>query len=103
MAGGDFSVVKADGLKPDCKSLHIHETWPKPGEDSDGVVALHPRQYLHHLPNRPVRLPAGDPLQHGFKGAFAVSHRIGISDPRRGESAVGRQVFGVFRPLGFGV
>lgn len=99
----DYTVVKADGLKPGCWRLHVHDTRSKPGEDGDGVVALHQPQHLRHVPNRPVRLPAGDPLQHGFKGAIAVSHRVGVGDPRGGESTVGCQVFSVLCPLGFGV
>lgn len=41
--------------------------WSKSCKDGDGVISLHQPQLLHHVPNPPVRLPAGDPLQHDFK------------------------------------
>lgn len=65
-------VLKTSGSKLDIG--HVGAIWSKPGEHGDGIISLHQPQYLHQVPNRPVGLPAGDPLQHGFKGAFTVSH-----------------------------
>lgn len=58
-------------------------------------MPLNGLKHFSQVSNSPVRMLAGDALQHGLQRAPAVLHGVGVSDPRRGEGAEGGQVFGV--------
>lgn len=75
--------------------LHVHLIQSKFGKNSDGIIALHKSEHFSQVPYCPFRLPAGDALQHGFQRALTVLHRVGVSNPGRGEGAMGGQMFGV--------
>lgn len=75
--------------------LHVHLTRPEFGESSDGIVALHKSEHLSQVSYCPLRVPAGDPLQHGFQGALTVLHGVAVSNPGGGEGAMRGQMFGV--------
>ena len=65
------------------------------GENGDCIMALHLTEQLGQVSHCPVRVAAGDPLQHGLQGALAVLHGVGVSDPGGGEGALRGQVLGV--------
>ncbi|KAG7242172.1 hypothetical protein INR49_024218 [Caranx melampygus] len=44
---------------------------------TDGLRISH-RSKLSQVPHRPVGVPAGDPLQHGFQRALTLLHRVGL-------------------------
>lgn len=68
--------------------LHVQLIRFEFGESSDGIVALHESEHLSQVFYCPLRVPAGDPLQHGFQGALAILHGVAVSNPGGGEGAV---------------
>lgn len=68
-------------------------------KNDDGVVAIHLPEQVGQVTHGPVRVPAGDPLQDGFQGTFAVLHGVRVRDPGGGEGAVGGQVLGILYSL----
>lgn len=96
-----FEVKGFWQFKKQKEMLHRHLFLSELGENSDGIVALHLPEQLGQVTYCPVRVPAGDPLQHCFQRALTVLHRVGVSDPGGGEGAVRRQMFGVLHAVGF--
>lgn len=82
-------------------ALHRNNILLEFGENSDSIIAINMAEQLSQVPHGPVRVPAGEPLQHGFQGALTVLHRVGVSNPGGGEGAVRRQMFGVLDSMAF--
>lgn len=72
-------------------------------EHCDCIVPLHDLEHLGQVAYSPVRVAAGDALQHSLQGALAVLHGVGVSDPGGGEGAEGGKVFGVLHSVAFWV